>query len=161
MRVRTLLIVLLLSILAVACGSTNNPANAPASPSPSPSPQDPKARAAKQEASEQASAYGSDPNSDRGPAREAASQFVKTELPQWTLKGISTEPYESNVFWVDVDIENGPRTRVLSLIVKRFYPENGEPYWKAFPLDKSHASQLHDAHDAEIKRQLDESGQTP
>ena len=69
-------------------------------------------------------------------------------------EGISTEAYESNVFWADVDIESGKTRRIVSLIVKRFYPEGSDPYWKAFPLDKTHASQLHDKHDSTIRSQL-------
>jgi hypothetical protein len=67
---------------------------------------------------------------------------------------MATESYESNVFWVDVDLENGQRKRILSLIVKQFFPDTGQPYWKAFPLDRSHASRLHDARDADLKKQL-------
>ena len=70
---------------------------------------------------------------------------------------MASQSYESNVFWVDVDLENGQRKRILSLIVKRFFPESGEPYWKAFPIDRSHASQLHYAHDGETQRQLNEA----
>lgn len=154
MTSRCLFIVLLLSIsFAAACKAPREPAAA--SPSPSPSPmEDPKARIAREEAESQGNDYFDE---SRREVREAARQFVKTELPQWTLKGMSSQAYEANVFWVDVDLEEGKRQRVLTLIVKQFFPESGAPYWKAFPLDRNHASQLHYARDAEMRRQLEEA----
>lgn len=81
--------------------------------------------------------------------------LVKTELPKWTLKGMASESYEANVFWVDADLENGRRRRVLSLMVKQFFPDDGKPYFKAFPLGKGYTSQLHDAHDSERNAELE------
>jgi hypothetical protein len=141
----------LLLCLSLACRSADKVENS-AKPSPSPSAEDSKARVAREEAKSQGNDYF---DRSRTAVREAASQFVKTELPAWTLKGMASEPFESNVFWVDVDLENGQHKRVLSLVVKQFFPESGKPYWKAFPLDKSHASQLHDARDSRIEAELE------
>lgn len=159
---RYLLIVLFLSIsFAAACKTSKEaPAVATTSPTPSPAPtEDPRTRVAAEEGRSQSLDYSADLTFDKSrPAvREAARQFVATGLPKWTLKGMASQSYESNVFWVDVDLENGQQRKVLSLIVKQFFPESGSPYWKAFSVDRNHASQLHYAHDVEIRRQLDEA----
>jgi len=164
MRLLIALLTVSLLLIAIGCNTKQVPPSPSPTPTPrpSPSPEEPKERAAKREAVEQnlADQNLADqnfPEISRSPVRDAATQFVKTELPTWTLKGISTEAYESNTFWADVDIESGKRNRILSLIVKRFYPDNGDPYWKAFPVSDSRASRIHAAHDAEIKRQLNDT----
>ena len=153
MSSRSLVIALLaLIIFSAGCDSGNKAEDASPTPSPSPvieSPRTLTANAEERYQAEQGLVSG------RISAREAASQYVKTEMPGWTLRGISAESYDSNIYWVDVDIENGQRKMVVSLIAKAFFLEGGKSYWKAFPLDKSHASQLHDARDSETQRQLD------
>lgn len=159
---RCLLIVLILSIsFAAACKASKETAETPSpSPVPSASPaEDSETRIAREESKSQ-EWPGQDErpfDSSRKAVREAARQFVKFDLPKWTLKGMASQAFEANVFWVDVDLENGQQHRVLSLIVKQFFPESGTPYWKAFALDRNHASQLHYAHDAETQRQLEEA----
>ena len=66
----------------------------------------------------------------RAEVRQTVSETVKAKLPSWTIKGLAIEPYQNNVFWVAADIEMGHKNVVLSLVVRRFFPESGNPYWK-------------------------------
>jgi hypothetical protein len=151
------LILLLLSIsLTAACKASNGPPVAgSSSPSPSPSPlEDTETRIGREEAESQGDLSGA----SRTTIRAAARQYVKEELTDWTLKGMASQAsYEPNVFLIDVDLEKGKQHRVLSLIVEQFFPENGARYWKAFPLDKNHASQLQYARDASKEGELEDA----
>jgi hypothetical protein len=149
---RLLTVLFLSTLLASACQTPTETPTVSTSPSPTPS-VEPEARIAEEEARSQGNDYF---DKSRTAVRRAAREFVKRELPKWTLKGMASESYEANVFWVDVDLESGPRKGVLSLIVKQFFPDSGGPYWKAFPLDKTHASQIHDVHDSVVEADLDQ-----
>jgi len=152
---RIAFIALLFSLgFAAACKASNNP---PVSSSPSSSPA-PTEDAETKTAREEAEAQGDNFRESRTVARIAAQQYIKAELPEWTLKGMaSQESYEQNVFLVDVDVEKGKQHRVLSLIVEQFFTEKGPPYWKASPLDVSHAIQLHYARDASKEQELEDA----
>jgi hypothetical protein len=92
-------------------------------------------------------------------ARVAAANFVKAKLPKWTIKGMSSNAYKWNVFWVDVDIERDTHGLVLNLQVEKFFPESGEAYWKAMPMKKALDDELHDINDADILKQLNDARQ--
>lgn len=159
-----LILSFLLPSLSVACQGPSKVEEL-ATPSPTSSalpPEDLGTRVAREEALSQSLDYSGDGTFDRNrkAVREAARQFAVTEIPKWTLRGIASQPYESNVFWVDVDLENGQQKWVLSLVVKRFFSETGESYWRAFPINRHLASQLHYAHDVELQRQLNEANDT-
>jgi hypothetical protein len=162
MRLLSLLTMMLL-LIASGCERESKAPISPSplpSPSPSATPLDPKVKAALSEAATIDSLYQHFPKVDLLAPRQAASALLKSELPDWTLKGLSTEPYESNIFWIDADIEKGNRRRVISLLVKEFYPEDGSPaYWKAFPVDRIHAARLHDLRDISLQHQLDDANE--
>jgi hypothetical protein len=145
-----MLALLVLTMFQVGCDSGTPPEKATTAPSPLPS-IEPREIIAEAEQKLQESAYGI---SGRLGARAAAADFVKTELPKWTLKGMSAVPSDWNVYWIDVEIEQGSEKKILSLIAKPFFPEQGSSYWKAFPLDKNHATQMHEADDSRIKSEL-------
>jgi len=89
-------------------------------------------------------------------ARKVAVEFVKSKLPQWTVKGVSAQPYSSNVYKVFLDIESGQKRRTLDLVATQYFPESGDSYWKADILTKSAQDSLHDSEDADILKQLNE-----
>jgi len=96
-------------------------------------------------------------NRMRSQIRSAVVEFVKSNLPNWKLKGVSTELYQFNVFWVAADIEKDGHGLVLNLAVRKFFPESGEAYWKVVPLRKTLEDQLHDMNDAAQLKKLNEA----
>ena len=90
----------------------------------------------------------------RAEVRKTAADFIKANLPKWNIKGISAQSYENGVFWVDVDIESEGRQRTIGCYVQRFFPEAGEPYWKAMLLRGDLKQRLHSADDAARLREL-------
>jgi len=81
---------------------------------------------------------------NRTGARIAATEYIKKKLPDWTIKGIASDKYYSWEYWVDVNIAKDDQEQIISLSVKKFFPESGEAYWKARPLTKDVESQMRD-----------------
>lgn len=75
-------------------------------------------------------------------ARQAAAAYAKTVLPDWNVKGMSSREYAGHEFTVYVDIEKGNQKNVLSLDVRRFFPDSGTSYWRAMPIDQKLLSEL-------------------
>ena len=153
MNRNVLLLTLLLAIsLNSACtNSESNNTNA------SPSPESPAAHAAKSEADFQM--FGDLENTVRKEARQAVTEFIASKLPAWKIKGMSSKVFEDNIVWVAVDIEKDGKGGVLNLAVRKFFPESGEPYWKAFLLDNTLKQQLHAMADAELWKKLNDAKQ--
>ncbi len=122
-----------------------------ASPSPSPTP----VSAAQAEFEFQL--LGDLDSSVRVEARRTAAEFIASKLPTWKVKGLSSQIYHDNIVWVAVDIEKDGKGGVLNLSVRRFFPESGEPYWKASLLDKTLQQQLHAMADADLWKRLDDT----
>ena len=101
-------------------------------------------------------------NEIRAEVRQSTADFVKAKLPNWTLKGVSSELYQFQVYWVAADIEKDGRSVVLDLVVRKFFPEaGGNPYWKVVSLRKTLEQQLHDMNDADVWKQLNEAKNPP
>jgi hypothetical protein len=93
----------------------------------------------------------------RAEVRQTVSETVKAKLPSWTIKGLAIEPYQNNVFWVAADIEKGDKSVVINLVVRKFFPESGNAYWKAILENESLRQQLHNMNDADIWKKLNEA----
>jgi hypothetical protein len=93
----------------------------------------------------------------RAEVRQTVSETVEAKLPSWTIKGLAIEPYQNNVYWVAADIEKGNKNVVLSLVVRRFFPESGNAYWKVMLENESVRQQLHNMNDADIWKKLSEA----
>ena len=117
---RSRLLFILPCILLVGCG----PAPEKSEPEPTPNPA---THVARTEANFQTLAPDLDDVS-RSEARQTARDFVKTKLPNWSVKGTSAQMYDNKIFWVDVDIENKGASIVVSFYVEKFFPETGNPY---------------------------------
>ncbi len=89
-------------------------------------------------------------------AREAGASFVREQLPRWDIKGIRSEPYDANVYGVSVDIQQGDKRETVDLYVEKYFPEQGEPYWKARIMSKALMDVLHESEDRKKLRQLNE-----
>src|SRR5437870_11742521 len=77
----------------------------------------------------------------REQARATVTDFVKNNLPGWTVKGVSSE-CTLKIFSIDADLEKQGRHVVLTFDVRKFFPEAGEPYWVAVPLTKFREDRL-------------------
>jgi hypothetical protein len=98
-----------------------------------------------------------DENHMRAEVRQAVSETVTAKLPAWTIKGLAIEPYQNNVFWVAADIEKGDKNVVINLVVRKFFPESGNAYWKVILENESLRQQLHNMNDADIRKKLTEA----
>jgi hypothetical protein len=82
---------------------------------------------------------------DQGEARvavrRAVSDYVRATYPDARIIGISTVWIAEQVFAATVDIQR-PAAGVLELIVRRFYPTQGAPYWAAYPMTDAFARSL-------------------
>jgi hypothetical protein len=143
----------LLAIAALAfysaCGDSVSNKQAP---SPTPTPESPDVHTAKLEHK-----FESDSDSKgeiRAQARHAAMDYIKTKLPMWNLKGLSSELYSDNTFWIVADIEEGKRNFVAVFSVRKFFPEQGEPYWKVIPLRNTMEDLQHALKDEQLLREL-------
>jgi hypothetical protein len=83
----------------------------------------------------------------RAQARQAAVDFLKGKLPKWSVKGTVLHLYWYNTYRVYLDIQQDKERRTLELFVTRFYPDNGEAYWKADTISQSIKDALHDEED--------------
>lgn len=147
---RKAILITLLGLVCGACASSENP-----SPQPTPTPDDPATRAARAEEKFQGS--GSRRGQLRTEARNAVTDFVKSSLPGWTVKGISSQHDDIDGFSMDADLERQGHHIVLTFEVRKFFPESGEAYWLAVPVNKFRLDRLHALTDADLKRQLEEA----
>lgn len=135
-----LFLLLLALVCLVACGTeavrNTNQANTNTSPSPTaqPSPSVSNAPFAKEDE------FFDDETETRQQARQKAVEYVRQNFPGWNIKGvISRRTFDEN-YQVTLDLEKGKQTKTVQLLLRLFFPENGEPYWKAEPFVAQNAS---------------------
>lgn len=97
----------------------------------------------------------------RARARQVAADFIRERLPKWTARGLHAEQYSNGVYRVSIDIARGARSEVLELTVRQYFPEEGEPYWKASLLTDTLRDALHDSADYETLKKLNEATSEP
>lgn len=148
---RRILIILALGICS-ACGSNGNESE---QTTPTPTPQSQAQQVAGEEDGFQRRRRFLD--EARAEARQVAADYLKQKLPTWAVKGIASTEYQAGIYWVAVDVTKGNRSVVISLAVRKFFPESGEPYWKAVPLHRTLAQQLHDLDDATTWERLNDA----
>jgi outer membrane biogenesis lipoprotein LolB len=119
MRVTSLALVA--ALLFSACG-TNAPTDK-VSPSPT---QPPATQIAEAEEKFQASS----PPEIRAQARQAATDYIRNNIPQWQVRGVNSKDYKYNEFEVDIDLKRDADEITLPLSVQKFFPEQGESYWR-------------------------------
>lgn len=149
---RYVLIVMVLVLSGCKAGDKAASQNA-APPSPSGTPRSREFAAAYDE-----DLFQSYPDRDeqRAEARETAADFVRANLAGWEIKGVKSELLASS-YRVAVDLQRGDRRETLDLLVERFFPDEGEPYWKARLLTRSLSDALHYAADAAALKKLKET----
>ena len=143
-----------LLIATVGCSQTGSQSSA----TPTPTPDDPKTRAAREEQHFQQVTIERRNGELRTEARNAVTDFVKSYLPGWTLKGISSQAYEdTNSYEMDADLERQNHHIVISFDVRKFFPESGESYWLAVPVNRFRFDRLHALTDADLRKQLQDA----
>lgn len=141
------------SVVFVGCSSDSN---SNANTKPTPTPDDPKTHAARQEEDFQSSGSAIE-GGLLTEARKAVSDFVKSSLPGWTVKGMASQVYDGNAYSIDADLYKENRHAVVVFDVRKFFPDSGDPYWLAIPVNKFRADRLHDLIDSAKARQLQEA----
>ena len=146
-------LVLVVTFLGGCSGS--NSGNAP-TPTPTPE-QDAATRTARLEREFQGVRLRKATDEERTEARRAVLDFVKANLPGWNVKGMSSQIYEEKVFSIDADLEKQGRHVVVTFDTRMFFPESGDPYWLALPVNKFRQDRLHKLNDADLLEQLDKA----
>jgi hypothetical protein len=133
---KTLLILVVLMVFNSCQGSSNQGSANVASPSPSPKTTS-KPSSAQQESAEAEKDTQDDEDSDnRIAAREAVTEYVKTNLPKLKIEGISLLSYTGNLYIASVDLSDKEKHQTVSLIVRMYVKESGDTYWKADKLSE-------------------------
>jgi hypothetical protein len=148
------LLLLLLLIPLIGCSGTGNNSSA----TPTPTPDDPKTKAAREEQHFQEFAIEKLNGEMRAQARNAVAEFVKSYLPGWTLKAISSQAYDgTNTYSMDADLERQNHHIVITFDVRKFFPDSGDSYWLAVPLNRFRFDRLHALTDADLRKQLEDA----
>ena len=71
----------------------------------------------------------------RSEVRQAAREYVETQLAGCKVHGVASTVFTGNLFLVGVDISCADGRKTLDLVARRFYPPNGAgSYWRLDPL---------------------------
>lgn len=127
--------VIALTLLVGCQTATNSTAKETPKPTPSPSPEVSTARTGNYAEAEAHMQEMGAQDGDRFDARYFAEEYVKEHYSGWQIKGMSCQPQANATFFVDVDIYRGKSNQVVRLFVEPMFPDDGEQYWKATPLD--------------------------
>src|SRR4051812_20819736 len=121
----------LLILCSVSCASNSDQKNKPAAALASPSVAANQQNAADAPFSnEDEYELSEDTESVRKEARQQAIEYARQNFADWRVKGlISRQTFDKN-YQVTLDLENGSQTKTVQLLLRRFFPEKGEPYWK-------------------------------
>lgn len=129
-----LLLSLFLLSFSISCGSDsaqNNNQSGPASPSVSANNNSaadvPFSKEDEYELSE-------DSEVTRQEARQKAIEYAQQNFPDWNVKGIISRRTFDKQYQVTLDLEKGDQAKTVQLLLRRFFPEKGEPYWKVEPF---------------------------
>lgn len=151
----SLFVWLIIVAASFGCSDSSNSAGKP-SPSATPTLEDPKTLAARREMEFQDS--GGDGIGLTAEARGAVAEFVKQRLAGWTVKGLSSNWYpENNAFFIDADLEREAQHVVVTFDVRKFFPDAGESYWLAVPVNRFRMERLRVFLEADLRRKLRES----
>jgi len=75
-----------------------------------------------------------DPELIRQEARQKAIEYAQHNFADWHVKGIISRQTFDRHYQVTLDLEKGSQTKTVQLLLRRFFPQNGEPYWKVEPF---------------------------
>jgi hypothetical protein len=75
-----------------------------------------------------------DSEDSRQAARQKAIEYVHQNFPGWYVKGIISRQTFDKHYQVTLDLEKGDQNKTVQLLLRRFFPEKGEPYWKVEPF---------------------------
>ena len=75
-----------------------------------------------------------DETETRQQARQRAIEYARQNFPDWRVKGVISRRTFDEHYQVTLDLEKGKQTKTVQLLLRLFFPENGEPYWKVEPL---------------------------
>lgn len=131
-----LFLLLLILACSFACTSTatnqNNQSNSNASPSPTAAP------------FSKEDDFIDDFAVVRQQARQKAIEYANQNFPGWKVKGIISRRTFDEHYQVTLDLEKGTETKTIQLLLRIFFPETGEPYWKVEPLVSQNASRKYE-----------------
>jgi hypothetical protein len=75
-----------------------------------------------------------DSDGTRQEARQKAIEYAQQNFPGWHVKGIISRRTFDKHYQITLDLEKGSQTKTVQLLLRRFFPEKDEPYWKVEPF---------------------------
>src|SRR6267142_34385 len=125
---------LLLISCSVSCASNSDQNNKPAAAQTSPSVATNQRAGDAPFSKENEYELSEDPESVRQEARQKAIEYAQQNFAGWHVKGMISRQTFDKHYQVTLDLENGSQTKTVQLLLRRFFPEKGEPYWKVEPF---------------------------
>jgi hypothetical protein len=126
-----LFLALLLVSSSVCCASNSDGSKktATAQPSPSVAPSQSTAEGVpfSKEDDEELS---EEPGVIRQQARQEAIKYADENFPGWRVKGIISRQTFDKHYQVTLDLQDGDKNKTIELLLRRFFSERGQPYWK-------------------------------
>jgi hypothetical protein len=75
-----------------------------------------------------------DSEATRQEARQKSIEYAHQNFSGWNVKGIISRRTFDKHYQVTLDLEKGDQTKTIQLLLRHFFPEKGEPYWKVEPF---------------------------
>ena len=70
---------------------------------------------------------------------------------------MSSHRFNQNFFTADAEIEKDGKHSVVTFLIERFFPESGDPYWMAIPVNRFTRDRLHHLSDDELLKQYNKA----
>lgn len=80
----------------------------------------------------------------RQQARQKAIEYANQNFAGWRVKGIISRKTFDEHYQVTLDLEKGTETKTVQLLLRLFFPETGEPYWKVEPFISQNVSRKYE-----------------
>jgi hypothetical protein len=125
---------LILLSFSISCGSHSAQDKNQAAPPPSPSVSNNNTSSDVPFSKEDEYELSEDPEVTRKEARQKAIEYAQQNFPGWNVKGIISRSTFDKHYQVILDLEKGNQNKTVQLLLRRFFPEKGEPYWKVEPF---------------------------
>lgn len=144
-----LLLLFLPCMISCDPGSAQNNSKTSAEPSPAATPtqanipKGPFTNEEEDDPSEDEDSRRSESERLRAEAREKAVEYARQQFPGWKVKGVITRQTFDKHYQVTLDLEKAGQSKTVQLILRRFFSEEGEPYWKAEPFVARNLSREH------------------
>lgn len=109
--------------------------------------------------------FGEIGSENRRKVRQAATDYVKSRMPDWKVLGISSFAYTGSLYVVGIDVSSGDKRQTVNAVVRLFVQQDGATYWKADPLSQELAQALLSGYgrrkNRDLEKEMEQQGSRP